>query len=712
MINIINHTLNMDLANKINMNSPINIKKNDTNSHKFIINLFNSSASHDLTGTTSRIYFKKSDGTKVFLSCVLDGSINNKLSVLLTTQTLTTIGSVACEITIYGTSGEIQTSFTFNFNVLENIRDDETIESTNDFTALTDALAVVTTIANKADKTYVDANLDIVNSQLAENAKQINSMVYNVKFPFPTNLPKLVGGGIDDSVAFQAVLDYIPDGTVIFFPPDILGYNIASGVILTKNQICLTSSIRSEYTTKIFCHTPNTTLLKVTGYGYIQNNLIMEGDGVLTYDVNGLITDMIPPTVTTLSLDRGSDPNIDAEITNCIFSYAKDSIYCKGRNLKVKGNLFSQCVRGVTLDVVVGQQTRGIRIFENRFHTLGYNGSVDSDFVDSWCIKCLSTDVLYMFGNEIRDNYADFCKGFYYGPLHLNSIKGNKIFQSYGNGIYIEQSQGAGHGWSLSGNDIDMWRSSALSDVPTLVSFGNYGIYGNNIDGGEIYGNTVTGSRKEGIKLVNPSNMDLSHNFVMNANFRADLDGHIYDGISASVCANVNISDNTVRCTLTHATVDYRYGINVSGTGKIKNNNVINAFTGLYKNLGLDQIQFNSSNLGIYKNTLTSVGIDLQMINASGQLPFTYSSIHSLMQSSGVGGEKANLSLRTMASGTMTEVASCLWNHGFKVAGSAWNGIHLVLGDYHIWVDTNDKLRIKNGVPITDLDGTITGNQT
>ena len=167
MINIINHTLNMDLANKINMNSPINIKKNDTNSHKFIINLFNNSASHDLTGTTSRIYFKKPDGTKVFLSCVLDGSINNKLSVLLTTQTLTTIGSVACEITIYGTSGEIQTSFTFSFNVLENIRDDVAIESVSEFTALTDALAVVTTIANKADKTYVDTNLDIVNTQLA-----------------------------------------------------------------------------------------------------------------------------------------------------------------------------------------------------------------------------------------------------------------------------------------------------------------------------------------------------------------------------------------------------------------------------------------------------------------------------------------------------------------------------------------------------------------
>jgi len=210
MINIINHTLNMDLANKINMNSPINIKQNDTNSHKFIINLFNSSASHSLINTTSRIYFKKPDGTKVFLSCVLDGSINNKLSVLLTTQALTAIGSVACEITIYGTSGEIQTSFTFNFNVLENIRDDEAIESTNDFTALTDALAVVTTIANKADKTYVDTNLDIVNSQLAEIVQQL--------YVTPESFGAIGDGITDDSIAvYNATLNAVNTGRYVLF---------------------------------------------------------------------------------------------------------------------------------------------------------------------------------------------------------------------------------------------------------------------------------------------------------------------------------------------------------------------------------------------------------------------------------------------------------------------------------------------------------------
>ena len=200
MINIINHTLNMDLANKINMNSPINIKQNDANSHKFIINIFNSSLSHNLSDTTSRIYFKKPDGTKVFLSCVLDGSINNKLSVLLTTQALTAIGSVACEITIYGTSGEIQTSFTFNFNVLENIRDDEVIESTNDFSALTDALAVVTTITNKLAQAVQQSNTNA--SQIlglaSGSPKGIYAAITNITTAFPsgnTNIYLTSGNG-------------------------------------------------------------------------------------------------------------------------------------------------------------------------------------------------------------------------------------------------------------------------------------------------------------------------------------------------------------------------------------------------------------------------------------------------------------------------------------------------------------------------------------
>lgn len=43
---------------------------------------------------------------------------------------------------------------------------------------------------------------------------------------------------------------------------------------------------------------------------------------------------------------------------------------------------------------------------------------------------------------------------------------------------------------------------------------------------------------------------------------------------------------------------------------------------------------------------------------------------------------------------------------------TGYDGAHLVLGSFHLWVATTGKLYLKNGVPTTDTDGTIVGTQT
>lgn len=48
----------------------------------------------------------------------------------------------------------------------------------------------------------------------------------------------------------------------------------------------------------------------------------------------------------------------------------------------------------------------------------------------------------------------------------------------------------------------------------------------------------------------------------------------------------------------------------------------------------------------------------------------------------------------------------------FFNVGSVWNGSHLVMGAYRLWVDASNNLRIKNGVPASDTDGTVVGTQT
>jgi hypothetical protein len=51
-------------------------------------------------------------------------------------------------------------------------------------------------------------------------------------------------------------------------------------------------------------------------------------------------------------------------------------------------------------------------------------------------------------------------------------------------------------------------------------------------------------------------------------------------------------------------------------------------------------------------------------------------------------------------------------NVGFRAGGGAWDNGHLALGNYRVWVDATGDLRIKNGAPTGDTDGTVVGTQT
>lgn len=44
--------------------------------------------------------------------------------------------------------------------------------------------------------------------------------------------------------------------------------------------------------------------------------------------------------------------------------------------------------------------------------------------------------------------------------------------------------------------------------------------------------------------------------------------------------------------------------------------------------------------------------------------------------------------------------------------GYAWNGNHPKMGNYELWVDSSNRLRIKNGTPTSDVDGQVVGTQT
>lgn len=59
---------------------------------------------------------------------------------------------------------------------------------------------------------------------------------------------------------------------------------------------------------------------------------------------------------------------------------------------------------------------------------------------------------------------------------------------------------------------------------------------------------------------------------------------------------------------------------------------------------------------------------------------------------------------------TVTEIAST--GQSDMMMEGTWDREHLILGSYRLWIDSTGKLRIKNGSPTSDTDGTIVGTQT
>jgi len=51
-------------------------------------------------------------------------------------------------------------------------------------------------------------------------------------------------------------------------------------------------------------------------------------------------------------------------------------------------------------------------------------------------------------------------------------------------------------------------------------------------------------------------------------------------------------------------------------------------------------------------------------------------------------------------------------NANWTLSDGTWNGGHLILGTYHLWVDATGDLRIKDGAPSSGTDGAVVGGQS
>lgn len=141
-------------------------KQGDVKSRYLLFRFFNDYGVINLNKASVRIYIDKPDGTQIFNDLVID-KITNLAELELTTQTLALSGILKCELFI-SEDGATLSNIPFEIEVIKTLKKDSAIESTNEFSALTNALALVDSI---------DTKFQGINSEIAT----INSNIQTIR---------------------------------------------------------------------------------------------------------------------------------------------------------------------------------------------------------------------------------------------------------------------------------------------------------------------------------------------------------------------------------------------------------------------------------------------------------------------------------------------------------------------------------------------------
>ena len=130
----------IDLINDSKNKVPqITFNKNDRYTSIIAVKLNADGYAVNLNDKTIDIYIKKPDDKKVYSSMQVADAEQGILYIELPTQALTAAGTCTVELRIQE-SDEVRIPASFTYNVIDSIIDDSAIESTNEFSALTDKI--------------------------------------------------------------------------------------------------------------------------------------------------------------------------------------------------------------------------------------------------------------------------------------------------------------------------------------------------------------------------------------------------------------------------------------------------------------------------------------------------------------------------------------------------------------------------------------------
>jgi hypothetical protein len=135
--------VNLDLMNsEYQLIDGIEVVSGDTEANVFNINLLKDYQPVNVTGNTAVIVFLKPDNTTVYQNLTLVDAAAGKFTCTLSAQTIIIPGRVRAEVILYEGTKRL-TSTRFEFIVRKSLLNENTVESSNEFTALTEALGTV-----------------------------------------------------------------------------------------------------------------------------------------------------------------------------------------------------------------------------------------------------------------------------------------------------------------------------------------------------------------------------------------------------------------------------------------------------------------------------------------------------------------------------------------------------------------------------------------
>jgi len=153
----------------------------------------------DLTGATVRIAIVKPDKKTVFQDCTITDPTTGSCEVVLDTQAFIISGVYIAEVMIYYGADTVAVTGRFSYSVSSGILDNSTVESTNEWQSITQAIADAEGILIdlRENGTGIDvqarSELETVTTQLADTELQIDAMKsYGVTLEsYPIQIPEV-----------------------------------------------------------------------------------------------------------------------------------------------------------------------------------------------------------------------------------------------------------------------------------------------------------------------------------------------------------------------------------------------------------------------------------------------------------------------------------------------------------------------------------------